>query len=111
MKKYTPYENEMNMEGIEYPVAIMDIDKFEKQNDISINVLGYEDKKLFPLHITETREKQHHVDLLLINKDNNSHYILIKDFSRLVRAQYSKGITSPSLLSLLFSWMHISRYL
>ena len=43
VEKYTPYENELNMEGITYPVAVKDVPKFEKQNDISVNVFGYED--------------------------------------------------------------------
>ena len=29
------------MEGITYPVVVKDIPKFEKQNDISVNVFGY----------------------------------------------------------------------
>ena len=36
-------ENTFNMEGIEYPVSLKDLNKFEKQNtSISITVLGYE---------------------------------------------------------------------
>ena len=31
------------MEGITYPVAVKDVPKFEKQNEISVNVFGYED--------------------------------------------------------------------
>ena len=39
-------ENTLNMEGIDYPVSLKDLDKFEKQNpSISITVLGYEEKK------------------------------------------------------------------
>ena len=35
-------ENTLNMEGIEYPVSLKDIDKFKKQNpSISITVYGY----------------------------------------------------------------------
>ena len=39
------YERELNMSGIQYPVDIKDIGKFEKQYNISVNVYGYEDKK------------------------------------------------------------------
>ena len=38
VEKYIPYENELNMEGITYPVAVKHVPKFEKQNDISVNV-------------------------------------------------------------------------
>ena len=50
--KYQEYEHELNMSGIQYPTDIKDIGKFEHQNNISVNVHGYEDKKIFPLHIT-----------------------------------------------------------
>ena len=61
--KYIPYEAELNMEGIEYPVKIKDIERFEKQNDISVNVFGYEKKKVFPLRISEEKDRQHQVNL------------------------------------------------
>ena len=42
--------NTINMEGIEYPVSLKDLGKFEKQNPtISITVLGYEGKSVYPL--------------------------------------------------------------
>ena len=42
-KKLMEKENTLNMEGIEYPVSLKDIDKFEKKNpSISITVFGYE---------------------------------------------------------------------
>ena len=46
-KKLIEKENTLNMEGIEYPVSLKDIDKFERQNpSISITVFGYEDKSV-----------------------------------------------------------------
>ena len=43
-------ENTLKMEGIEYPVSLIDLNKFEKQNPtISITVLGYERKNVYPL--------------------------------------------------------------
>jgi len=50
---YKPYENELNMTGIEFPVTISKIEKFEKQNKISVNVFGYEEGEVFPLHLTK----------------------------------------------------------
>ena len=35
---YKQYETELNMNGIVYPVAGKDVPKFEKQNNISVNV-------------------------------------------------------------------------
>ena len=64
-------ENTLNMDGIEYPVSLKDIDKFEKQNPtISITVFSYnENNKVFPLRVSEyvyTREVD--IVLMLIEK-------------------------------------------
>ena len=49
-KELKTKENTLNMEGIEYPVSLKDLNKFEKQNpSISITVLGYEGKSVYPL--------------------------------------------------------------
>ena len=57
---YEQYENEVNMEGIEYPVNLSDIDKFENQNpDISISVfvLNNNSLKVTPIRVEETIKK------------------------------------------------------
>ena len=42
-KELKPKENTLDMEGIEYPVSLKDLNKFERQNHtIFITVLGYE---------------------------------------------------------------------
>ena len=72
--------NEMNYEGIEFPVSRKHYNKVEKQNSIRINVFGYENGQPFPIHISkETFEDQ--MNLLLITKDEKKHYVLIKDFN------------------------------
>lgn len=84
------YEKLINMEGIEYPVKITDINKFEKSNSsISINLFGYEkDQKheeIFPLRITVHKNRKNHVNLLMLtNEQGNTHYCLVKDLSRLL---------------------------
>ena len=72
--------NEMNYEGIEFPVSQKHYNKVEKQNSIRINVFGFENGQPFPIHISkETFEDQ--MNLLLITKDEKKHYVLIKDFN------------------------------
>jgi len=44
MSHYRQFENELDMTDIEYPVSIPKVSNFEKQNNISVNVFGYEDK-------------------------------------------------------------------
>ena len=83
--KYVQYENELIMKGISYPVAIKDIPKFEKQNNISVNVFGFEESS-YPLFISE-QQKDKHVDLLFIKKDEKTHYCLIKDLNRMLYSQ------------------------
>ena len=91
-------ENTLNMEGIEYPVSLKDINRFEKQNlDISISVLGYsKDERIYPLRISEFTkkkkedERKHNIVLLLIKKGDNSHYCYVKNLSALLSSQINK---------------------
>ena len=80
--KYLPYENELNMEGIEFPVSYRDIPKFVKQNNISVNIVGYEGT-FFPAFQTKPI-KDIHVDLLHFEKEGESHYCLIRDLNRML---------------------------
>ena len=91
-------EDTLNMEGIDYPVNLKDIKRFEKQNpNISISVLGYsKNEKIYPLRISEyTRlkkenERKHNIVLLLIKDGDNSHYCLVKNLSGLLKSQVNK---------------------
>ena len=72
--------NELNYEGIEFPVSQKHYNEIERQNDIRINVFGYEKGQPFPIHISkEIFEDQ--MNLLLITEDKKKHYVLIKDFN------------------------------
>ena len=85
VSKYLPYKHELNMKGIRYPVAIADIPKIERQNDISVNVLGFEDNEFFPLYISPVRGAKHEIDLLYLQTTlNDSHYCYIKNLNRLL---------------------------
>ena len=73
---------EFNWSGIEFPVSLKDINKFEKNNNMSINVFGYE-KEIIPLRISTVVSK-YEIDLLLISKGDIYHYCLIKNFNKLM---------------------------
>lgn len=116
LQNYIKYKDELNFDGIEFPVNLKDIDKFTKQNeDISINVYYFDDSvvpvRLCPLRVSN-EVKKHHIHLLmLIGKNridtddahttvgkikvmlesgqNRSHYCWIKNLSRLVSSQLS----------------------
>ena len=86
-------ENTLNMEGIEYPVSLKDIKRFEKQNpEISVSVLGYsKDEKIYPLRISKKENKRkHNIVLLLIKDGDKSHYCLAKNLSALLSSQVNK---------------------
>ena len=89
-KELKAKENTLNMEGIEYPVSLKDIDKFEKQNpSISITVL-YDKKSVNVLRNSNNTNREHNVNLLLIRGEGVNHYCLVKNLSRLLSSQVSK---------------------
>ena len=72
--------NELNYDGIDFPLSQKHYNKVEKQNSIRINVFDFENGQPFPIHISkETFEDQ--MNLLLITKDEKKHYVLIRDFN------------------------------
>ena len=82
---YKEYEHELNMKGITYPVAVKKVPTFEKQNNISVNVFGFEDE-YYPLYISP-EQKETHVNLLLIHDEKKSHYCLIKNLGMMLSSQ------------------------
>ncbi|XP_048582217.1 uncharacterized protein LOC125561810 [Nematostella vectensis] len=74
--------------GIEFPVSLKQIDKFEKQNPYTVNVFGYE-TKVYPLRVSE-RDPDNAINLLLISNDETDHYCWIKNMMRLVSTQIDK---------------------
>ena len=95
VENYKPYEGELNMKGIMYPVALSKLNKFEQQNnDISLNVFGFENDEIYPLRITKQKTRRHHINLLFLQKNERSHYCLLKDLnSFLHRTKTSKWKT------------------
>ena len=75
------YINKSDYSGIEFPVTVKQYNKIEKQNEININVFGYENKQPYPIYISKEKYEKH-LELLLITEDDNKHYVLIKDFNR-----------------------------
>ena len=81
------YENDLNFKGIDFPIKVKDIQKFENQSpDLpGINVFSVNDNnKIYPLRLNQ-KDCQKTIDLFLFSKDEKQHYSLIKNFSRLVR--------------------------
>ena len=80
------YVDKLDYSGIEFPVTIKQINKIEKNNEININVFCYEEKQPYPIYISKEKFEDH-MELLLITKDENKHYVLIKDFNKFMYQQ------------------------
>jgi len=90
---YNKFMSGLDMTGIETPVALSSIPKFESQNSsISINVLVYEEKDLIPVYTSKFyNQRPHHVNLLLLSKGDKFHYTLVTTLSRLVYGRTRHG--------------------
>ena len=73
---------QLNYRGIRFPVEISQVDRVEKQNEICINIFGYTNK-VIKLKSSNAMYKEV-LNLLLIERDGKSHYVLIKNFNRLM---------------------------
>ena len=71
---------DLDYSGIEFPVTTKQYNKIEKQNEININVFGYENKQPYPIHVSKEKYNNQ-INLLLITEDDKKHYVLIKDFN------------------------------
>ena len=81
---------EFNWEGISFPISWRGIDRFERQNDISVNVLGLDGKEIVTLR--KTREKkENHVILFKLKNGENEHFALVNNLNRLWFGQDSKN--------------------
>ena len=83
LTKYIRYEDELNFTGIDFPVKRINIPKFEKLNNMSITLFGYEEKQLFPIYVSQ-HQRERHIDLLLFSDGNTSHYVWVKQRNRLL---------------------------
>ena len=81
---------ELIWEGISFPISWRGIDRFERQNDISVNVLGLDGKEIVTLR--KTREKkENHVILFKLKQGENEHFALVNNLNRLWFGQDSKN--------------------
>ena len=81
-----PTEDGLDFTGIDAPTPISQIPKVEWQNDLAINVFGW-DKGVIVHHISNQPEDMPRTNLLLIEKAGKFHYTWIKNLSRLLYDQ------------------------
>ena len=80
------YVKNLDYSGIEFPVNVQQYNKIEKQNNININVFGYENKQPYPIYVSKEKYEDH-MELLLTTEDKNKHDVLIEDFNRFMYNQ------------------------
>lgn len=81
--------------NIEFPVKIMNISKFVKQNStISINVFQLDEKNktiVGPLYHTKEKKENHNFFLQNNKRNGSGHFCLIMDLAKLVQKQVTKN--------------------
>ena len=92
-------------EGVDFPASNEDIDTFEEINDraISVNVYAIDASQnsrgirdpngtnsIVVNRLSKIKNPSCHVNLLLLEEETSNHYVLIKDYSRLMGAQTNK---------------------
>ncbi|XP_043276076.1 uncharacterized protein [Venturia canescens] len=88
---YPHYSTILNLAGINFPMSLDQIKKFENLNDISINVYSAPNNVVQPIRLSK-QKKVKHINLLYIEDVmdvNMGHFAWIKNLSMLVSKQLS----------------------
>ena len=72
----------LDYSGIIFPMKARDYEIVEEGFNINVNVFGYENK-VFSLYVSKKLNEQV-LNVLLISNGEDSHYVFIKDFIRLM---------------------------
>ena len=75
--------NDLDYEGIEFPVCKKDYSNIEKKNDICINAFCYANDLIYLVYVLDEKFEKY-MDLLLIRNENKSHYVYIKYFNIII---------------------------
>ena len=75
--------NTLDYSDINFPVSEKDYFKIENRFDINLNVFSYEGGVMYPICVSD-KNFNNDMDLLMIHKEDKSHYVYIKDYNRLM---------------------------
>ena len=107
---YREHKGKLDFKGIEMPMKLKSITKFEGKNDVSVSVYGVEENRdgngetkgyIYPLKVVREMKSQH-VDLLLISAGDRKHYCTIKSLSRLVGGQVTSSTREQAYFDFVF---------
>ena len=104
---YPHFKTELKYEGLNFPINLNDVKKFEKMNGLNINIYGIdltENRKKYeivPLYLSNAKKSDKAViHLLMIENTENQfqdenesvyHFSFIKNLSRLVSTQITRN--------------------
>jgi len=107
-QNYAKYETHLNLDGLEFPLAVKDIAKFEAQNPtIAIHCIAADskDKSFSILYLSpRVHQRDHALTLLLLDDERHSknhHYVFVKNLSSLIADRSKYGHRSHVCLSCL----------
>ena len=86
---YPHYSTVLRTDDMTLPVTLDQLAKFERFNDVSVNVYAWSDGSCAPLRLTEDK-RERHANLLLVQdpKDpQHYHFACIRSLSRLISKQ------------------------
>ena len=88
INNYLAFMDVLNTDGLNFPVTLRQIERFEKNNKLSINVFMFQ-TVLYPIYVSKLKvtDKQKQIDLLLSKK----HYYLVRNLSRLIGTSFTKN--------------------
>ena len=88
ISKLRRYEDDFDWDGIKFPASINDIKRFKSRNEITVNILALEGKKIYICR--KGKEYNRVANLTLITEHSKKHYVAIKPLKRLLSMQNSK---------------------
>ena len=88
---YTKFEHELNMEGIDYPIQLKDVAKVEKMNGLSITIIEWDSEEKCAVPLRRGCGVGTPVELLYLENETNSHYVLIKNFNQFMCHRTKNG--------------------
>ena len=88
ISKLRRYEDDFDWDGMKFPASTRDIKRFESRNEITINILKFEDKKVYICR--KGKEYDGVANLMLITDHNEKHYVAIKSLSKLLHSSNTK---------------------
>ena len=92
VSKLKRYKEEFDWSGLEFPICLRDISKFESRNEIGVNILAVENRKIYICRKGKDHDRTANLMLITENneKGNKKHYVAVKSLPRLLSRQNSK---------------------